>query len=145
MWSTLAGAGTLVERNRQILMVYHFRSGKYRWELPSGIIAPGESLEQVALRETKEETGIDVEIGALFCTVVMDVPLEEYRGINLYYCAQALTDQIQTPNDYEPITDVAFKDIDTLKARDVHPVDWRILSRWKRGSTNKPFYFRMVF
>jgi 8-oxo-dGTP diphosphatase len=33
-----------------------------RWQLPKGIIDPGETPEQAALREVREEAGIDCEI-----------------------------------------------------------------------------------
>ena len=33
-----------------------------RWQLPKGIIDPGESPEQAAIREVREEAGIDCEI-----------------------------------------------------------------------------------
>ena len=35
------------------------------WILPSGGVEEGESLAQVAIRETKEETGLDVELTRL--------------------------------------------------------------------------------
>jgi len=33
-----------------------------RWHLPKGLIDPGETFEQAALREVREESGIDAEI-----------------------------------------------------------------------------------
>ncbi|MBI2861682.1 MAG: NUDIX hydrolase [Chloroflexi bacterium] len=35
------------------------------WGLPAGYVELGESVEQAALRETKEETGLDVELTSL--------------------------------------------------------------------------------
>lgn len=36
-----------------------------RWHLPKGLIDPGETFEQAALREVREESGIDGEIVGL--------------------------------------------------------------------------------
>lgn len=42
------------------------------WEMPGGQVEEGESLKDAAVRETKEETGIDVEV-LNFCGVFQNV------------------------------------------------------------------------
>jgi 8-oxo-dGTP pyrophosphatase MutT (NUDIX family) len=37
---------------------------KARWQLPKGLVAPGEAPEQTALREVREEAGIEAELVA---------------------------------------------------------------------------------
>jgi ADP-ribose pyrophosphatase YjhB (NUDIX family) len=49
--------------NGDILMIR--RSDNDNWALPGGAIDLGESVRQAAIRETKEETGIDCEITGL--------------------------------------------------------------------------------
>lgn len=55
------GAASVVfnERGQVLLMK---RAGSDLWCLPSGMTDPGEAVEQTAIRETMEETGLDVEI-----------------------------------------------------------------------------------
>jgi 8-oxo-dGTP pyrophosphatase MutT (NUDIX family) len=77
-------------------MVQHERSGRYRWELLSGLADAGETFEQAADRETLEETGVVVSITTLFSVAVMEVASAEYRGINLYYRAEAVTEVTPT-------------------------------------------------
>lgn len=36
--------------------------GEQRWQLPKGIVGEGESAEETALREVREETGLEAEI-----------------------------------------------------------------------------------
>ncbi|HTL09308.1 MAG TPA: NUDIX hydrolase [Chitinophagaceae bacterium] len=49
-----AGGGVVSNADNELLMI--FRRGK--WDLPKGKLDPGETLEQCALREVEEETGL---------------------------------------------------------------------------------------
>src|SRR3982751_3416807 len=49
-----AGGGLVVNEENKILMI--FRRGK--WDLPKGKLDKGETLEQCAVREVEEETGL---------------------------------------------------------------------------------------
>src|SRR5215831_17746578 len=123
MWESHAGAGTLVVRDGRVLMVLRERSGKVRWELPSGLLEEGESLEEAAARETLEETSLKVEVGCLLCTVVMDVEKESYRSINAYFHASASGRGIPHRGAVdEPIQRAEFVDTAQLRPRDIHPV-----------------------
>ncbi len=140
MWQSLVGAGTLVVKGNLVLMILRERSGQTRWELPSGLNEHGESLEQTAIRETLEEVGVPVSVGRLLCTAVMDVPEETYRGINAYFFATLLKDVSPTPGAGEPIHRAEYVDLSTLRPKQIHPVDRRILNLWKRKPDRPPFY-----
>ncbi len=140
MWQSVPGAGVLAIRDGRVLMVLHERDGICRWELPSGIVAHGESLEVTAARETLEETGIRVSVECLLCTVVMDVPHEVYRGINAYFRTTIQGNRKPRLGDGEPIREVRFVDLSTLQPHDIHPVDCRILNMWRRKPDRPPFH-----
>ncbi|MBD2870597.1 NUDIX hydrolase [Paenibacillus sp. IB182493] len=53
------------ERDR-VLMVRN--GGSMVWSLPGGAVEPNESLDAAAIREAKEETGLDIEVGGI-CAV----------------------------------------------------------------------------
>jgi 8-oxo-dGTP pyrophosphatase MutT (NUDIX family) len=56
------GVTILDDRGRILL---EKRSDNGTWGLPGGGIEPGESVYETALREVKEETGLDIEITGL--------------------------------------------------------------------------------
>ncbi|WP_414635244.1 NUDIX hydrolase [Bacillus sp. NTK074B] len=66
----IVSAATIVINDQQeILLIKGPRRG---WEMPGGQVEEGESLKDAAIRETKEESGIDVEIVS-FCGVFQNV------------------------------------------------------------------------
>jgi 8-oxo-dGTP pyrophosphatase MutT (NUDIX family) len=57
------GASAIVRQRSAILMVRRQDNGM--WSLPGGAIEVGESIPETAVREVREETGIDIEIAGL--------------------------------------------------------------------------------
>ncbi|MFG1998189.1 NUDIX hydrolase [Spirillospora sp. NPDC048911] len=53
----------VTNNNGEILMIH--RTDNDNWALPGGAIDLGESVAEAAIRETKEETGVDCEITGL--------------------------------------------------------------------------------
>lgn len=51
----MAGGGFVTNAENKVLLI--FRRGK--WDLPKGKLDEGETIEQCALREVREETGVD--------------------------------------------------------------------------------------
>jgi 8-oxo-dGTP pyrophosphatase MutT (NUDIX family) len=71
------------------------------WSLPKGHIEAGESREQAALREVKEETGLDAKIvGELGEIVYFYRRREEglVRKSVYHYLMEALSDKLGNPN-----------------------------------------------
>ncbi|MGF3104768.1 NUDIX hydrolase [Rossellomorea sp. DUT-2] len=66
----IISAATIVQNEKgEILLIKGPRRG---WEMPGGQVEEGESLKEAAIRETKEESGIDIEI-VKFCGVFQNV------------------------------------------------------------------------
>jgi len=58
------GVGVIVVNDRGRVLLEK-RSDSGMWGFPGGGIEPGESVYETALREVKEETGLDIEINGL--------------------------------------------------------------------------------
>jgi 8-oxo-dGTP diphosphatase len=55
-------AAVILLRDGQIALIERHRAGQHYYTFPGGHVEPGETPEQAALRETKEELGIDIVI-----------------------------------------------------------------------------------
>lgn len=53
-------AGGIVFKDHKVLLTKH--SQNKHWSFPKGLIDPGQTTEEAALREVKEEGGIEAEI-----------------------------------------------------------------------------------
>ena len=51
--------GCIVIDNGKVLLIQHLKG---HWDIPKGHMEAGETEQETALREVKEETGVDVEI-----------------------------------------------------------------------------------
>ncbi|WP_442599985.1 NUDIX hydrolase [Neobacillus sp. D3-1R] len=86
----IVSAATIVLNDQnEILLIKGPRRG---WEMPGGQVEEGESLKDAAIRETKEETGIDIEI-IHFCGIFQNVN----RSIcNTLFLAKPIGGQLTT-------------------------------------------------
>ena len=56
-------AGVILERDGSVLLLRRaVEPGLGAWDLPAGYLDPGESPEEAARRETREESGLEVEL-----------------------------------------------------------------------------------
>ena len=53
----------------KILLLRRIKKGKEYYAVPGGTIEEGEKPEETAVREIKEETNLDIELGEVFCKV----------------------------------------------------------------------------
>jgi ADP-ribose pyrophosphatase YjhB (NUDIX family) len=64
-----AGAIVRDDAGRLLLVRRANEPSRGLWSVPGGRLEPGESAPAAAAREVREETGLDVAVGALLCTV----------------------------------------------------------------------------
>jgi 8-oxo-dGTP pyrophosphatase MutT (NUDIX family) len=62
----VSAGGVVFRRDENQIQVALISVGQQgRWQLPKGLVNPGEAHERAALRETHEETGLEAELVAL--------------------------------------------------------------------------------
>jgi 8-oxo-dGTP pyrophosphatase MutT (NUDIX family) len=114
---TIQAAGGLVLNEKQeILMI--FRRGK--WDLPKGKLDEGEKIEECAVREVMEETGLTkIDLGALLSIThhtYFDTWLkEEVIKETYWFRMDASSQQELIPQKEEDIQDIKWISADQLE------------------------------
>ena len=80
--------------NTELLLIKNQNGG--HWSFPKGHVEAGETEEETAVREIKEETGIDVILDTSFRRVITYLPKKEVTKDVVYFLAKA------TSYDYVP-------------------------------------------
>ena len=57
--------GVFFAADGRVLILRHVYRRQYAWGLPAGFVLPGETPAEAAVREVKEETGLDVVVARL--------------------------------------------------------------------------------
>ena len=123
------GVGVLVEIDGKIVLIKRGQAPfAGSWALPAGYIEADESVEQAAVRECKEETGLDVELVELFGVYSFpEGPV--HSGIIIFYRARPVGGEMRAGDDAQEVR--AF-----LPNSLPEPVAFRthreVLARWLR-------------
>ena len=114
LFEPIEAAGGLVYNELEELLLIK-RQGK--WDLPKGKVDDGETIERAALREVKEECGLDeVEINEFFTKTYHTYFLNGKRILKTTHWYKMYTAKNQTlvPQSEENITEVKWFDTKTL-------------------------------
>ncbi|MCP9622560.1 NUDIX domain-containing protein [Nocardia otitidiscaviarum] len=120
--SLVPGGSALVVDDRGAILMQR-RSDSGNWSLPGGVMDIGETLEQCVIRETKEETGLDIEITGLLGIYTDPEHVIEYadgeirQEFNITYYGRVSGGRIAVSNES---TEVRFVRPDELERLPVH-------------------------
>lgn len=111
----IVAAGGIVE-NEDKMILFQYRRGK--WDLPKGKLDDGETIEECAVREVEEETGLrNVELGELI-GITHHFYIERGKNIEKethWYAMRASGTQQLIPQIDEDITDLRWVAENELK------------------------------
>lgn len=106
------GIGCIIEREgRLLLMRRHGSHGQGTWSTPGGYLEAGESFEDCAVRETLEETGLDVTDISYFGVTNDIFPEDKKHFVTIWMRAGSATGE---PTGSEESTEIGWFDPDRL-------------------------------
>ncbi len=81
----MVGAGAIIIKGGRVLLVRrNTEPNAGLWAIPGGLVEVGETCEEAAVREAKEEVGLDVSILRL-SEVVSDIVLDESGRVEYHF------------------------------------------------------------
>lgn len=128
-------AGVIIKNNNHILMVYE----KGHWGLPKGEREYNESMAETAIREAKEETGLDVEVGDV--AFVTEFKKKTRYYLQVYYEAFVTNGHIKISDPDQEIEAIEYISIRELSSYLTFIPRLLPLQTWlKKRTTGYHFY-----
>lgn len=89
-------AGVVLEQSGKYLLVQEKKPSAYGlWNLPAGRVDKGHTIEQTAIKEAKEETGFDVQLGKELLVAHEDVN----SAVKHSFSAKIISGELRFPED----------------------------------------------
>jgi len=80
----LVGVGAVIIGEDRVILIRRGKEPGYgKWSIPGGAVKLGESLREALVREVREETGLEVEVGPML--EVLDRIVKDNRGRVAYH------------------------------------------------------------
>ena len=129
----VSAGGLVLDRSgpitRALLIARHDRRGRLIWSFPKGHIEAGETTEAAAIREVREETGIDGRILAPLGTIDFWFTTEDHRVHKTvhHFLFEAAGGEL-SDEDVE-VVEVAWVPLDEVRSRLGYADERRLLTR----------------
>ncbi|MDZ4835637.1 MAG: NUDIX hydrolase [Candidatus Melainabacteria bacterium] len=124
----------VLNKDGEILLVRHKKGNQRYWVLPGGRLEYGETFEECAVREVKEETGLDVEMERFLYLSEAIAPDRSRHIVNIFIKAK-VTGGTMKLGDEPVLAGVEFVKLEELAQITLFPpVSDEIIETLSRGS-----------
>jgi 8-oxo-dGTP diphosphatase len=117
------GSAVLVEKEGKFLLGKRNKRNYFGyWVIPGGGVKWGETIREAAIREIKEETGLDVELVRLIChEEILNLP-ENYHTVTFFHLAKPKHMNLKPSDD---ISEADFFSVEEIKKMKIsETVEW---------------------
>ncbi len=113
--------------NCEVVLIKHVNGG--HWAFPKGHVEIGETETQTAIREIKEETGVDVIIDSSFREVVSYSPKKDTKKDVVYFLAKAKNYNLVPQED--EISQIKWVEITVAQSLLTYDKDKKLINKAK--------------
>lgn len=125
----------VVSKDNKILLVRHKKGNQRYWVLPGGRLEYGETFEECAVRELKEETGLDVEFERFLFLSEAIAPDRSRHIVNIFIKAKVVGGTMKL-GDEPVLAGVDFMPLEDLEKLTLFPpVSAEILESLQPGAS----------
>ncbi|HWG19394.1 MAG TPA: NUDIX hydrolase [Terracidiphilus sp.] len=136
--SPLVGVGAVIVHEGRVLLVQRGREPmKGRWTIPGGLIEVGEMLHEAVVRETREETGLEVEpieLVELLDRIHREDGRVRYHYVIADYLCRVVGGTLGAGSDADAVRWVERAEWNSDSALVLDPITVRVIeAAWQRG------------
>ena len=139
----VVGIGAVIIKDGKIALIKRGNEpSKGKWTIPGGLVELGETLETAVIRETKEETCLDVKNPRLI-DVVDNVDLDEqgkikYHYVIINYLVEVVSGDIEAASDAAELRMVPFDEVENYNLT----ASFRVFFRQNKAKLDKVSSYR---
>jgi 8-oxo-dGTP diphosphatase len=123
-------AGALVVQDGRVLLGRRaVEPARGAWDIPGGFVEPWELPGDAAVREVREETGLEVRLAGLLIIVIDTYAGRDYT-LNVYYVAEPIGGTLQPADD---LAEVQWFAPDELPSQFAFAHCAEVLAEWRRA------------
>lgn len=118
------------DSNKKILMVLNQNEKSSYWSIPGGAVEAGETLEEAVIRETKEESGYDIEITGIYSVREALFTERGHHAVLFTFLANIVGGEMKISDPDEEIIEVQWMDLETAnECMNYLPIKLKIKNR----------------
>lgn len=124
----------VVVSDNRVLLVKHRKGDREYWLLPGGGLEENETVEACAVREIREETGLNISLGKLIFTSESINPNGKKHIINLFFLGFLKDREINICIQDRDIIDAKFVEFETLSDITIYPnIKKELYDAWRKN------------